>query len=130
MCASNGKRQEPLQNDSDLSRVYILRFANRARRGGCAVSVMKQRRKSNSMHLSGLEQDGSYALTGVAKRACVTTWSRKFAAGAKSLRPNRSSIRSGNGWQATLQDVVKGVRPESPGIGCADRAHKEPGVKQ
>ena len=82
------------------------------------------------MHTSGFEQDGSQALTGVAKRACLVTWSRKIAASAKSLRPNRSSIRSGNGWKATLQDVVKGVRPEAQGIGCADRAHKEPGAKK
>ena len=82
------------------------------------------------MHTGGFEHHGSQALTGVAKRACVVTWSRKFAAGAKSPKPNRSSIRSGNGWQATLQDVVKAVRPEPLGIGCADRARKELGVKK
>ena len=94
------------------------------------MSAPKQRRKSNSLQASGLEQDGNQALTGVAKSACVTTWSRKFAADAKSPKPNQNAIQGGNGWQATLQDVAKAVRPEGLGIGCANRAHKELGVKK
>ena len=85
----------------------------------------KQRRKTNSLQVSGLKFASEDAEVS-AKSVCVRLRTRQFAANAKCPKQNRSSIQGKNGGgKVTLQEFVTVVRLNAVGIGCANFVYEK-----